>query len=575
MASKNGLAVEITAVDKTAAVIDSLTKKFAGITAPGTPVTKSLARLSDASGVTRLSKAILHLGNSAASTGEQLASALGGIAPLTAALSLGGMAKMTSDWAKVTQGLSFDATRIGSTVGQLQALEGSARLSGASAEAASSGLRTLQDTLTDTVGGRNNAALVYMKQLGVAFDDGAGHALRATTVMPKLADALAKISDRSIRARVGTQLLGGAYEELAPWIDRGSKGMAENAELAKKYGVNTEESARNARTFGKAQTELEMAFQGLGNSISNNVSPALAGLMTTTANWIGVNRGMFALNIAGWGQDYSKAFAGIGGAVDKAVTSTLGWNRTLEIGIPLLASRFVPGVAALENALASLALVKMPLWLLRFLGSGPGLAASIIMNPSPTNVGEEKTPGYADRFGAKDPNTRAQKMMGYFEGNGWTHNQAAGIVANLARESDLTAGKTGDNGQAYGLAQWHPDRQANFAKWAGHDIRGSTLDEQMQFVQYELTHGEKVAGDNLRLATTPATAAMLFNHDYERPANVSGENGPRIAGAERYAAMPPSKVEISFSGLPAGAAATVTQQQAAIVRIVRSMEPAR
>src|SRR5260363_90445 len=47
---------------------------------------------------------------------------------------------------------------------------------------------------------------------------------------------------------------------------------------------------------------------------------------------------------------------------------------------------------------------------------------------------------------------------------GWTHKQAAGIVANLKIESGLNPKAVGDGGKAYGIAQWHPPRQAEFRR---------------------------------------------------------------------------------------------------------------
>ena len=61
---------------------------------------------------------------------------------------------------------------------------------------------------------------------------------------------------------------------------------------------------------------------------------------------------------------------------------------------------------------------------------------------------------------------------------GWSKEQASGLAANLNIESGLRPNIAGDNGAAYGIGQWHADRQAEFARVFGHDIRGSTLDEQ-------------------------------------------------------------------------------------------------
>ncbi|MCI0152198.1 phage tail tape measure protein [Paraburkholderia sediminicola] len=72
---------------------------------------------------------------------------------------------------------------------------------------------------------------------------------------------------------------------------------------------------------------------------------------------------------------------------------------------------------------------------------------------------------------------------------GWSKEQAAGLAANLNFESGLRPNIVGDSGAAYGIGQWHADRQAEFKRAFGHDMRGSTLDEQLQFVHYELTRG--------------------------------------------------------------------------------------
>ncbi|HVZ27164.1 MAG TPA: phage tail tip lysozyme, partial [Rhizomicrobium sp.] len=83
-----------------------------------------------------------------------------------------------------------------------------------------------------------------------------------------------------------------------------------------------------------------------------------------------------------------------------------------------------------------------------------------------------------------------RQAMDFFTQSGWTPEQAAGIVANLYAESRVDPYRTGDRGLAYGIAQWHPDRQTNYANWAvDQDIGESGLPEQLNFVQHELTKG--------------------------------------------------------------------------------------
>ena len=113
---------------------------------------------------------------------------------------------------------------------------------------------------------------------------------------------------------------------------------------------------------------------------------------------------------------------------------------------------------------------------------------------------------------------------------GWTREQAQGIAANIQAESSGIYTKGGDHGQAYGLAQWHKDRQEQFKKLFGHDIHSSTRDEQLQFIDYELRHGnEQAAGRKLMGANTAADAAYAVSLNYERPQAGESEAQRRAA----------------------------------------------
>lgn len=99
---------------------------------------------------------------------------------------------------------------------------------------------------------------------------------------------------------------------------------------------------------------------------------------------------------------------------------------------------------------------------------------------------------------------------------GLTQNQATGLVANLMGESGLNPGAVGDGGKAFGIAQWHPDRQADFKAKFGHDIKTSTFAEQLEFVKFELMDKEAKALQALRKANT-VSEAVAAGLEYERP----------------------------------------------------------
>ena len=113
---------------------------------------------------------------------------------------------------------------------------------------------------------------------------------------------------------------------------------------------------------------------------------------------------------------------------------------------------------------------------------------------------------------------RARWALNYLKSQGWTDAQAAGIVGNLMAESgqSLNPFAVGDGGAAFGIAQWHSDRQGQFRSVFGKDIKDASFEEQMAFVDWELKNSEKSAGDKLRATDDPAMAAAIIDQYYER-----------------------------------------------------------
>jgi len=125
----------------------------------------------------------------------------------------------------------------------------------------------------------------------------------------------------------------------------------------------------------------------------------------------------------------------------------------------------------------------------------------------------------------------ASEALAYFRSQGWTYAQAAGIVGNLQQESgqNLQTNAVGDGGKAYGIAQWHPDRQAFFEQEYGKPIQQSTFKEQLEFVNWELNNNEARAGSKLAATQTTEEAAAAFDEFYERS---QGTQNPGIGGVD-------------------------------------------
>ena len=115
---------------------------------------------------------------------------------------------------------------------------------------------------------------------------------------------------------------------------------------------------------------------------------------------------------------------------------------------------------------------------------------------------------------------RAQAGLNYFMSQGWTREQAAGIMGNLLHESKLNTSIAGDRR----IGQWNRERLQNLKNFAA--AKGTAFTDyqtQLEFVQHELQTSESGAADALRSAKTvdQATAAAI---GFERPRGWTPDN---------------------------------------------------
>ena len=111
-------------------------------------------------------------------------------------------------------------------------------------------------------------------------------------------------------------------------------------------------------------------------------------------------------------------------------------------------------------------------------------------------------------------------------GLGLSAEQAAGKVANLQAESGKNIapwGVTGDNGTAFGAAQWRGDRFNALQKYAAdHGLDYRSTQAQQGFMRQEYLGPERKAYDALLAARTPQASATAVNRFYERSADNTG-----------------------------------------------------
>jgi hypothetical protein len=197
-------------------------------------------------------------------------------------------------------------------------------------------------------------------------------------------------------------------------------------------------------------------------------------------------------------------FVGLGGVAGAALRGVLGLAGG---ALSIAASPVVAGAAAVYY--------------------GGGFNGATAGKDEDEPLSKEYRAKHGGNGGGAGGNAGRDATIDYFVKQGWSRAAATGIAANLSAESKFNPADVGDGGSAYGIAQWHPDRQAAFKAWSGKDIHGSSLEDQLAFIQHELTQGSdqqaRRAGEKLRGTNDPYDAGAIFSGLYERPGDAYGQ----------------------------------------------------
>lgn len=170
----------------------------------------------------------------------------------------------------------------------------------------------------------------------------------------------------------------------------------------------------------------------------------------------------------------------------------------------------------------------------------------------------------AQGIGKTQKGSNVTKAHDFFIAAGWSEEQTAGLLANIGAESGFDPGAQNNmTGSHRGIAQWDARRQEGFRKLFGHTLEQSKnpFEEQLWYIQYELTHGEKSSGDALKRATTAGQAADIVNRQYERSDVGSGQRAADANSYQKQFKGPAVTVHINNS---TGGSATVNASQLAI-----------
>lgn len=467
---------------------------------------------------------------------------------------------------KIASGLEkmyWASQRTGASVAGMKSFDYAVSQLGGSVEGAQQSLEGFANFLRS-----NPAALRFVEGLGVHTTDELGR-LRDT------ADILSDVGERLRRmpywqAKNIASFLG-IDEQTLLAMTRGLGGFREQYErMLRGSGVDIDEAARKSTQFMQSTRQLVETLELFGLKVFSELLDRYGPRFEQWVNNLAQQIPDIVNKIEQWIDRAIKLFD----EIDRGVQSIGGWKVIIEA---VLALKFAGWAAEAVSAIGGITAAFVAM-------AAAGAAAVGFLGGKKLNEQVEKQKlldgdsigtyiwgllhgdrGSAQALGRSQAATpAAAQALAYFQARGWSAAQAAGIVANLLAESALDPDAVNPTSGARGIAQWLGSRVKDFQTFAGHGLQGSSLMEQLAFIQYELTNKESGTARRLRYATDAGQAASVFDLGFER-------NGLGLDETARRAEIATGL--FSSARLGGGASAQVNVTQNTTIKIDGAGEP--
>jgi hypothetical protein len=474
-----------------------------------------------------------------------------------------GLKDFTESTIESAVNLGYMAKNLQMSTKDLSAWQRAAERAGGSADGITSALQDSQQQIAGfRLGKVSDQIQMFLRFGGKTSDlkDGNAYLLARSQIIQKL------FAVDPGRAKYVAQAMGISDEEFN-FIKQGPQAILALVSAQEKNSAITEKQAAQALKLKNEWLDFSDRLKYVGTTVLLELMPTFEMLLQklqAMADWVADHKA----DISKWVDDAVTAIRSFVDEANKAADAVGGWKnvlialaalKVLSIASPLI--QLASALTGVGGGLASIAL------------SGPGAIAAIVGLSAAAEAARrsalDKTiaPGpnhdqyvaEADAGGATTPNVsqppsggwgklgqllkksfgmseagRQKQALDYFLSQGWSSAQAAGIVGSLTQESDVDPESRNKKSGAYGIGQWLGSRVADFKKWSGHDLNGSSFEEQLAFMQYELTKGkEQAAGQRLRATTTAEQAAAVHAQSYERP----GAAEANISNRQAYARL--------------------------------------
>ena len=541
--------IRITADDRATATIKKIEAVIAGFTAP---IEKAQRRMDF------VKSKLEAVGDAARNAVSSVASIIPGLSAIGGIASVAGLTALASKFASFGYNVSQTSNLIGVSARELQAWQIVGQKAHMTADEVSSGLMGMNDAIRGAALGTNSTAAGILTQLGVTIKKNKDGSIDYESARRDIVNAIANQKQASGRVAAANAL--GVPLKLVE-----NKNVASDLAAAMNSPhQKSQDAVDRAREMQERIDRLKQSIESVALTIGDKLVPVLQPAVEAIGQWFDANKEQIAHSIANAVERFTAWMKEIDW---ESVTNKAQkfWDMIGGItgaAIVLAGLTFAGPIAGLLSIVASLTKIVAILGQAA-VGAFFGLPGAAVATGAgllvAADVAAAAAAGYVaykageyllndDRAyhganpelrgsslkgrrtsilptGSSGSGASAEDLMKYLMDKGWTKAQAAGIVGSLMVESSLNPDAR--NGNHYGLAQWDTARQADFEKWSGTKMVGTSWQKQADFLHYEMTEGkEKAAGDALRNQKDAESAARVFNQGYERP-GASDMSGPK------------------------------------------------
>ncbi len=372
---------------------------------------------------------------------------------------------------------------------ELAQWELAAKHAGGSADSMVDSIRGANDTISKLRLGQSSEQLqATYNYAGVGGVD-VGNVKSGTDLLLKQADIIKGINEKfgANQARMAAEQMG-IHESEFQLFKGGSDSVKNQLDAQSDLATQEQKLSQQSEELRKEFDTLSNQTKALGISILHDAMPAIQ----TFADFLGSadlqeSLDVTILNIKFFGRVIGWVAESIKSVIDKLLDSIPGGQV-----IKYMLSDSLTGIANAESMME---------------GKGNRDGAILTKDAKKRLENLDKNPAPVDK----------NSIVGKLVKMGWTPAQAAGIAGSLQQESagfDPSA-KNEDSGM-YGIAQWDTTRRKKFSEIIGKPIEGSSLDEQLRFMNWELNNSHKSAGDKIRASKTAEEAAQIHSDKYEK-----------------------------------------------------------